>query len=139
MATRSAKKAAGSTVQAQERFAQLVALGMNQSDAYRRATGTKAKAETVHAQASAWAHKVRIRIAELRAATKDKATAKYVYEYEDAMREVDEALAIARQAEDAKAMTSAIALKAKLSGLETDPRKNDREPFAGMSDDELLE
>lgn len=124
---------------AEERFAKLVALGMSQAEAYRRATGTKAKDETIYVQASVWARKVAIRIGELRAAAKARSAAQYVYEYEDAMRECDDALEVARDDGDSSAMSKAIALKAKLSGLETDPRKNEREPFGEMSDEELVE
>ena len=56
-----------STAQAMEQFAQFVALGMKQADAYRKATATKAKDETVYVKASIWADKVRVRIDELRA------------------------------------------------------------------------
>jgi hypothetical protein len=123
----------------EEAFAKLVALGMSQSEAYRRATGTKAKDESVWESASRMAVKVSSRIQELREEAKAKANGQYVYEYQDAMRECDEALEMAKVAGDSGAMSKAIALKAKLSGLETDPRKNAREPFEGVTDDELID
>lgn len=55
-----------------ERFAQLVAAGKSQSDAYREVYRTTASDETVWAKASAKAGKVRIRIEQLR----EKAVAK---------------------------------------------------------------
>jgi hypothetical protein len=120
----------------EERFAKLVALGMSQSEAYRRVSGTKSKDESVWARGSEWARKVAVRIDELRQAAKAQATEKYVYEYEDAMRECDEALEMAKDAGDSGAMSKAIALKAKLSGLETEARKNERDPFDEMSPEE---
>lgn len=123
----------------QEQFAQYVALGMTQADAYRKAMKSKASDKTIWEKASRLAGKVEARVAELQAAAKQKATAKYVYEYEDAMREADEALAIARQKNDPKAMASIIALKGKFSGLETEARRNERPPFEGMTDDELVD
>lgn len=51
-----------------ERFAQLVAAGKSQSDAYREVYATgRAKEESIHAKASEKAVKVRLRIEELRA------------------------------------------------------------------------
>lgn len=55
-----------------EKFAQLVAAGKSQSDAYREVYRTTASDETVWAKASAKAGKVRIRIEQLR----EKAVAK---------------------------------------------------------------
>lgn len=122
----------------EERFARLVALGMSQSEAYRQATGTKAKDEAVWVKGSQWAGKdaVRKRLEELRAAAKARSTEKYVYDYQDAMRECDEALEFARLAGDSKAITAAVALRSKLSGLETEARKNDRDPFDEMTPEE---
>ena len=130
-----------STAQAMEKFAQLVALGMSQARAYREATGSKAKDETVCVQASKWAHKDHItsRVAELLSHAKEKANKRYVYDYEDAMREADEAMKIARIKKDAKAMATIVALKGKFSGLETEARRNERPPFDGMTDEELLD
>lgn len=147
-ATRKSPKGASSATTAapmtgqmakEEEFARLVALGYLQAEAYRQATGTSAKDETVHEQASRWARKLSARIEELRQAAKTQAKAEYVYEYEDAMREIDEARLIAKNKEDAKAMVAASALKSKLSGLETEPRKNNRRPYEELSDAELDE
>ncbi|HXN15889.1 MAG TPA: hypothetical protein VN878_05900 [Usitatibacter sp.] len=122
-----------------EKFAQLVARGMHQSEAYRSATGSKANDTSVYSTASKWASKVRTRIEELRGAVRNKATTRYVYEYEDAMREIDEAIAAARKDRDHGAVMRGMALKSKLSGLETDARVNERPPFTGVTDDELIE
>lgn len=123
---------------AHERFAQLVAKGESQAVAYRQAVNKNVGDETAWVNGSKLAAKVALRVEELRAAAKERANAKYVYEYEDAMREIDEALVLARDKDDPKAMTAAIALKAKLSGLETEARKNERPPFEGMTDEELV-
>lgn len=124
-----------------EQFARLVAQGESQAEAYRKATGTKAKAGSVKVSASRLAANPAItsRIQELHGAAKTKADEKYVYEYEDAMREADEAMAIARAKNDAKAMATIVALKGKFSGLETEARRNERAPFEGMTDEELAE
>lgn len=126
---------------AKERFAQAIALGAEQATAYRQANpGTRAKPETVWTEASKWASdpKVRQRIEELRAVARARANEAHLYSYEDAMREVDEALKVATFMLDSSAMSKAIDLKAKLSGLHVDPRANARDPFAGKTDAELL-
>lgn len=123
----------------EETFSRLVAKGHSQIDAYREATGSKATPEAAAVTASRWAAKCRLRIEALGALRQDKSATEYVYEYEDAMREIDEARQIAKAKEDAKAMVAASALKSKLAGLETEMRKNNRRPYEELSDVELDE
>lgn len=126
---------------AKEKFAHALALGAEQASAYRQALpGTRAKPGSIWTEASKWAAdpKVRQRVAELHAEARERAAKAHVYEYEDAMREVDEALQIAKFMLDSSAMSKAVDLKAKLSGLHVDPRANARDPFEGKTDAELL-
>jgi len=100
----------------QEAFCQAVVVGMSQSDAYRKAYNAEnMKAETVHEKASRLMAdaKVRARVAEIRAPVVEEVR----YDLKQAMRECDEALKIARDKEDAKAMKGLIELRARLHGL----------------------
>lgn len=123
-----------------ERFAQLVASGMQQADAYRTAFDTKkAKDTTVHQEASRLAANphVAARISELTAQAAAEARAAVRYELQDAMREADKAFALAMKKENATAMARVVALKAQLNGLMVEDRKNLRRPYEDMGDDQL--
>lgn len=127
---------------AKERFAHALALGAEQAAAYRAANpNTRAKPETVWTEASKWAAdpKVRQRVEELHQAARERAKEAHLYGYEDAMREAHKALEVAMFLLDPSAMAKCVDLKAKLSGLHVDPRGNSRDPFAGKTDEELLE
>jgi hypothetical protein len=119
-----------------EKFAQAVASGMAQAAAYRAAFNCrKSTDKTIHEHASRLAAdgKVRARIAELRAPV----VAKVRYELEQAMRECDEAIALAKKTESASAMVAAVTLKSKLNGLMVEDRKNQRRPFEELTEDQL--
>jgi phage terminase small subunit len=59
------------------------------------------------------------------------------YELADAMTEVDDALALAKEEKNPQAMVAAIKLKAHMNGLLVSDRENKRSPFEGMTDDQL--
>jgi len=120
----------------QEKFAQLVASGMNQSAAYRAAYDAKRmKATTINNEASRLARNphITIRVAEIRKPVIEKAR----YDLKDAMAETENAMNLGLQLGHPSAVVSAIALRSKLNGLDVEPRKNDREPFTELTDDEL--
>lgn len=119
-----------------EVFAQAIAAGMRQSAAYRlayRCAGSTAK--TIHEQASRLAadDKVAARVAELR----EHYIRQTGYELRDAMQEADRALVLAQALGQIGAAAQLIALKAKLNGLMVEERRNERSPFAELSDEEL--
>ena len=124
----------------QEKFAQYIAKGMTQSDAFRKAypKALKYKEESIWSKSSnlAASDKVKARVAELKAPV----IAKLRYELEDAMREAEEArLHALKDNKGAGAAVAATALKAKLNGLMVEDRKNERRPLGEMSDDELTQ
>jgi hypothetical protein len=122
-----------------ERFAQQIALGATQIDAYRRATGSKAKDSSAYVEASKWAKlpQIRLRVQELVAAVKSANEGKLVYRWEEAMGELDQAKLLATLDGEHSAVISAIKQKCRISGLEVDPRSNAQKPFEGVTDDEL--
>jgi phage terminase small subunit len=124
----------------QEKFAQGVASGLNQADAYRAAFNPKrSKPETIHQEASRIAadRNVSARIKALTEKIVDEVRAAVRYELEDAMRECDEALAVAKEGKNAAAMARCVELKAKLNGLMVEDRKNQRRPLEELTDDQL--
>lgn len=118
-----------------EKFAQLVAGGRGQAEAYRIAFKAAGKNKTIHEGASRIAadSKVRARINELRAPV----VAKVRYDLEHAMAEVNQAIRLAQKKGNASAMVQAVQLKAKLNGLMVEDRKNQRRPFEELSDSQL--
>jgi hypothetical protein len=116
-------------------------LGTSQADAYRKATGSTAKDNTVYVEASKWAKrpKIRLRILELQQAIGAVNTDKLTYRWEEAMGELEQARAGALAKRDYSAAVGAIRQKCKISGLEVDPRKNAVKPFEDVTDDELDE
>jgi hypothetical protein len=130
-------QATGLTVQ-QEAFCVALAKGAkSQAAAYRTAypSSLKWKAETVHVKASALTSrdKVTARIAALRSELR----AASGYDLAQAMRECDEALALAKDNENAGDMARVIALRAKMNGLLVEDRRNERPPLADLSDEDL--
>lgn len=124
----------------QEAFCLAVAGGATLSAAYESAYNcTRQTSKSVNELASKLARDTKIasRINELRQPAIDAVRAKVRYELEDAMRECEEALGIAREKNDAKAMKGLIELKARLNGLMVEDRANRREPLTEMSDDAL--
>lgn len=119
-----------------EKFAQQLAAGNNQADAYRAAFAPKrCKDKTIHEKASRLAAdgKVQARVVELRAPVVRKVR----YELEQAMAECDEAITLARANDNPSAMVSAVQLKAKLNGLLVEDRRNLRRPLEELSDAQL--
>ncbi len=120
----------------QEKFCHLLVSGMNQSDAYRGAYSAGKMAEsTIHVSACQLAanHKVANRIEALRAPV----IAKLRYGLEQAMIECKEGMEMAKENKHSSAYISAVSLRAKLNGLDVEPRKNDRGAFSEMTDDDL--
>lgn len=101
----------------QEAFAQLVAGGVNQSDAYRQAYNTsRMKAATVNREAKALIDnpKIATRVDEIRAPVIEKVR----YYLEDAMMEAEQARQLAlADPKGAAAAVAATALKSRLNGL----------------------
>ena len=100
----------------QEKFAQGVASGLNQSAAYRLAydaEGMKPTSINVNSCQLMSEAKVAQRVAELRAPIVEKLR----YGLEAAMKEAEEALEVSREERNGGAMVSAITLRAKLAGL----------------------
>lgn len=119
-----------------EKFAQNIAKGMAQADAYRAAFDcSKSKDKSIHEAASRLAADVKVsaRVAELRAPV----VARVRYELEDAMAECDAAIALAMKKENPSAYVAAVQLKARLTGLMVEDRKNMRRPLEDLSDAQL--
>lgn len=119
-----------------EKFAQQIAKGVAQADAYRAAFNPKrSKPETIHQEASRLARNphVAARIAALRAPV----VAKVRYEIENAMAECDEAIVLAKEKGNPGAMVAAVQLKSKLNGLLVEDRANKRRPYEDMEDAQL--
>lgn len=119
-----------------EKFAQCIAGGMAQADAYRSAFNPKrSKDKTIHENACRIAadSKVKARVEALRAPV----VAKVRYGLEQAMIETDEAIALAKKMESPSAMVAAVQLKAKLNGLLVEDRTNRRRPYEDMQDEQL--
>lgn len=101
----------------QEIFAQALARGMTQSDAYREAYGCKGwKDNSIHIKASQLAanDKVKLRIEEL----KERAVKRHDLTVDDILKELEEARKKADDLGQSSAMVSASMGKAKLLGLE---------------------
>lgn len=122
-----------------EKFAQLVAKGALQIDAYRKVTSSKATPAAAAVSASRMAAKCSLRIESLRAAAQGKASDALTYGWEEAMAELNEAQAKASADGKHESVMAAIRQKCKISGLETEDRKNTRPPFEGQTDAELVD
>lgn len=113
-----------------EHFAQLLARGAAQDAAYAE---VGYKPSRPHASRLATYGNVRARVAELQQRSVDR----HDVTVESLTRELDEARDIAKEQNNAAGMTAATMGKAKLHGLETGPRQNNRAPLEDVSDDEL--
>ena len=134
------KKPAKALTPKQEAFALNVAQGMTGADAYRASfDAAKATDKTVHEEASRLMAdpKVSTRATELRAMIGAKTAESVAYEYQDAMAELDEAIAFAKTNGHSAAYVSALNLKQKISGLHVEERKNDRSPVGDWSPDRV--
>jgi predicted house-cleaning NTP pyrophosphatase (Maf/HAM1 superfamily) len=120
----------------QEKFSQLVAMGMNQSAAYRESYNAKRmKAESVNELACRLAAnvKVRSRVEEIRKPVVEQVR----YDLKKAMTEAEQAMTMGLCLGQTGAVVSAIQLRAKLNGLLVEERKNERDPFTELSDADL--
>ncbi len=119
-----------------EKFSQLIVAGENQGDAYRAAGFSPRMSDKTVVEAASRLMKdgkVLARIAELR----QPVVAKLRYGLEQAMIECGRGMEMAKANKHSAAYISAVALRAKLNGLDVETRKNEREPFTDLSDDEL--
>lgn len=129
--------------QKQEKFARGIVSGLSQADAYRAAYDSTSTDKTVHEAASRLARNgkvaARVMILTAQAGTRaaDTAVKAVRYELVDAMRECDEALAVAKKNGNAGAMARCVELKAKLNGLMVEDRKNQRRPLEELTDQQL--
>lgn len=124
----------------QERFAQLIASGKSQADAYRGAfdaSNSTAKSCQEIASRMMTDIKIQSRIEILRQELISKIAQDVVYEYEDAIVELDDAIAFAKKCGVPGAVVAALNLKQKISGLHVEDRKNDRNPVAGMTSERV--
>ena len=120
----------------QEAFCLAYLKSSNASEAYRQAYDTKGASPNcveVNACRLLKNTKVALRIAQLRAPV----IARAVYGYEQAMTEAQTAMDLAERLEVPSAMVAAAALRAKLSGLMVEDRKNLRSPLQDIPTDAL--
>jgi phage terminase small subunit len=111
-----ATKKAPTLTAKQEAFCQAIVSGMSQADAYRKAyNAEKMKPATVQESASRMMadRKIAARVEEIRAPVVAEAR----YDLKAAMLECEEALGLARDKQDPKAMKGLIELRARLHGL----------------------
>ena len=123
----------------QEKFALSLAQGMTQADAYRAGYNAEnMKPETVQECASRLMadRNISARVEELRAEVGAKMAEEVTYDYQAAMRELDDAIAFAKENCASGAVVSALSLKQKISGLQVEDRKNDRGPVTGLTHDQ---
>lgn len=119
----------------QEKFALCVAQGMTQAGAYRAAYDAEnMKPETVQEEASKLMAfpKVSTRVEEHRAAIGARMAEEITYDYVDAMKEFEQVRTRALELDKLADANTAIANKAKMSGLMVEDRKNDRNPVTGL-------
>lgn len=122
----------------QEKFCQGVVKGLSQADAYRSAYNAKnMKPEVVQVKASELMAngKVKVRVAELRKPVVEKVQ----YGLEQAMREAEDALQVAKAKENGGAMVAAVQLRAKLNGLLVEKKEIRTGPLDDASTETLLE
>lgn len=120
----------------QEAFAQAVASGMTQSDAYRSAySAGKMKATSINVNASKLMADTNIaqRVVSLRAPV----IAKMQYGLQEAMLEAEDAFKVSKMKENGGAMVAAVTLRAKLQGLLIERKEVRTGPLDDMPADEL--
>jgi phage terminase small subunit len=124
----------------QEAFAQAVAAGKSQSDAYREAGyGPNMTAKQVHEEACKLAANPKLvqRIAELRKPVIEEVQRQVKYDLFQAMKEAEEAFEVAKLKQNGGAMTAAATLRAKLNGLLVEKREIRTGPLDDLGRDEL--
>ena len=120
----------------QEKFARLVASGLNQSDAYRQAYDAKRmKAETIHEKASRIANsdKVRARLAELRQPAVNAAQ----LTLQGHLTELARLKKVAEAAGNVSVATRAEELRGRVSGYYIDRKEIRTGPLSNLTDDQL--
>lgn len=120
----------------QEKFCQLIAVGLNQSDAYRAAYNIKrAQAKTVHEKASRLAAegKVKARVDEIRKPIIEEVR----YDLRKAMDEAEKAMLLGLMLGQSSAVVAAVQLRSKLNGLLVEERRNERTPLQDLTDEQL--
>lgn len=124
----------------QQRFAELLAAGCDQTDAYRQAFDPKtAKPNTVWVNAARMAKRPEVAAVVDEIATKARTMAGALIGYglQDAVRQAQEAFDVAKKKQQASGMTQAVFLTSKLLGLLAEDRKNERTPLSELTDDQL--
>lgn len=128
---------AGHTTPKQEKFCQKFIECGNASDAYRHAydVGEHTKLATVNRRATELMANgtITARIAKLREGHRER----HEVTVDSLTKEYEEARSIAKDSNQSAAMVSATTGKAKLHGLLTEERKNARDPYGDMVDDEI--
>ena len=120
----------------QEKFAQGVASGITQADAYRAAyNASNMKVDSVHCKASVLMTdvKIRSRVEELR----KPVILKMQYGLEQAMIEAEEALNVCRENNHGGSMINAITLRSKLNGLLVDKKEIKLTTIEELADTDL--
>ena len=119
----------------QDHFARCVAEGKSQADAYRAAyEAGKMTAEAIQCEASKLMSNPTVtqRVEFYRLQIGSKVAEAITYGYNEAMSELDEAIAFARECKQPGAAVAALNLKQKISGLHVEERKNNRTPIEGL-------
>ena len=127
------------TAEKHDKFAELVALGMKQSDAYRAAISPDAPDASAYSCASRLVRDVKVlsRIQAFQAAIRAARTDKAIYRYEDHIAELEQLRILAIAEGDYGTALGSVKQKGRVSGLEVDPKKNNSKPFEGVTDEEL--
>ena len=81
--------------------------------------------------------KVRARFEAQKALIASRMADEITYEYNDAMRELDDAIRFAKQCKASGAVVAALSLKQKISGLHVEERKNNRSPIDSLSPNQV--
>lgn len=123
---------------AKEKFARLIAEGLNQADAYRECVKVRptTKQESVWQRASQWANEIKVqsRVLELQR----EAAQSTGVTIEECTEELREAIDMAREQKNVQAFTGAVMAKAKLNGLVVDKKEvTSKRDKTELTDDEL--
>jgi hypothetical protein len=121
----------------EEAFAQAIVLGKSGIDSHRVAYPGRYSDKQRYEEASKLLARPKIsqRVATLRAPVLERLR----YGYWTAMTELGQAFEMAKANRNAAAMVSAVTLRAKLSGLLVEERKNNRDPFDGWTPEQVQE
>jgi hypothetical protein len=122
-----------------DKFAEYIALGMRQVDAYRAAISPDATDASAYSLASRLVRDVKVmsRIQAFQTAIRQARTDKMVYRYEDQIAELEQLRILGIADGDYGVALGAVKQKGKVSGLEVDPKRNNTRPFDGITDAEI--